>query len=179
METITGEIALKPFRFDNRKLILDLYESAFPAEERRPIDDFCRLVANDTVSLRAIFVNNAFAGFITIWHFPKFYYIEHFALKSEQRGRGIGSQVLKRLKAMLERPVVLEAEPPSLSPEAARRIEFYRRNGFEVISTDYVQPSYGPGLNPVNLYLLATEPLNAGEVASELHKRVYKIEIFD
>ncbi|MDE5811608.1 MAG: GNAT family N-acetyltransferase [Muribaculaceae bacterium] len=175
METATGEITLKPFRSGDCRQILDLYERAFPADERRPIGEFCDLVATDTVSLRAIFVDNLFAGFITMWHFGKFSYIEHFALDPEQRGRGIGSRVLGMLSGLLARPVVLEAEPPSLSPLAARRIEFYHRNGFDIISTDYVQPPYGPGLNPVNLYLLATEPLNADEVASELKKQVYKI----
>ncbi|MDE6854772.1 MAG: GNAT family N-acetyltransferase [Muribaculaceae bacterium] len=157
-----------------------LYLDVFPPEERRPWTDIAAPRLSD--GPRLLFVASGagvgdFAGFVTLWDFGTFVYIEHFAIESSLRGHGTGAQVLALLRDMLARPIVLEAEPVSDdNPMAARRIAFYCRNGFALLDHDYVQPPYQAGLPSVPLRLMSTDAgISPAEVERVLHKRVYGV----
>ncbi len=98
-----------------------------------------------------IFDDNSPVGFISLWSFPEFLYIEHFAIDVNCRSHGYGSLVLQKIKDEYKKPVILEAEIP-LTTEQIKRIVFYDRNGFKVNSFPYIQPSYhgGEGV-PLNI----------------------------
>lgn len=150
-----------------------LYTDSFPPEERRPWDD----IANGNgPELHMVFADGKFAGFVTTWDLGSWTYIEHFAIMPDRRGGGIGAMALSVLKEMNCRPLLLEAEPPcEENPMAARRIEFYRRNGFFLLDYDYIQPPYAPGLTSVPLRLMCTEAATDATAAeTALHTRVYK-----
>lgn len=155
-----------------------LYLDAFPPEERRP---WSTIVAPASqAGPRLMFVSDGgdtFAGFVTLWDFGAFVYIEHFAIDPSIRGRGTGARVLARLADMAGRPLVLEAEPVADdNPMAARRIGFYQRNGFALLGHDYVQPPYQPGLPPVPLRLMSTDAaIDAAAVERTLHSEVYGV----
>ncbi|MDE6278234.1 MAG: GNAT family N-acetyltransferase [Muribaculaceae bacterium] len=154
---------------------ISIYEAAFPPEERRPSgnpvpDDeafrFYNIATRDVAQ----------AGLLTLWSFGTFRYIEHLAVDSNLRGNGIGAAAL----AEVENPVVLEVEPPETSAMAARRVEFYKRQGFRLLEVPYVQPPYSPGLPPVRLCLMLRGRLlvPVSEVIRTLHSRVYGAENF-
>lgn len=151
-----------------------LYTEAFPPEERRP---WSSLAGDGNPELRSIVRDGELAGMISYWHFGTFAYVEHFAIDPSLRGGGTGSEVLTELRRRLGGPVVLEVERPADSnPMAARRIEFYRRNGFHVLSYDYIQPPYAPGLPSVPLLLMSTDQSIApADVAATLHSEVYGV----
>lgn len=151
-----------------------IYTEAFPPEERR---SWSSLAGDGNPELRSIVRDGELAGMISYWNFGTFVYVEHFAIDPSLRGGGTGSEVLAELRRSLGRPVVLEVERPADSnPMAARRIEFYRRNGFHVLSYDYIQPPYAPGLPSVPLLLMSTDPSIApADVAATLHREVYGV----
>lgn len=160
-----------------RRQFAALYESAFPPEERRPTAD--ELALDDkrfTISL--IEHQGKFAGFITVWHFDRFTYIEHFATLPELRGGGIGSQTLATLLASTDKPVVLEVEPPA-GTIAKRRIAFYRRAGFAEMPQPYEQPPYRAGAPAVPLRIMTTSRDTGDdffdEIKRTLYSEVYKI----
>lgn len=155
-----------------------LYLDAFPPEERRPWSSI--VAPASQAGPRLIFVadgGHTFAGFVTLWDFGTFVYIEHFAIAPSIRGRGTGARVLARLADMVGRPFVLEAEPVADdNPMAARRIGFYQRNGFSLLDHDYVQPPYQSGLPSVPLRLMSTDPtIDAAAVERTLHSEVYGV----
>lgn len=153
-----------------------LYLSAFPPEERRPwhqISNPADARGPRMLAVRA--ADGTAAGFITYWEFDSFIYGEHFAIDPSRRSGGIGSEAIRAFASHFAKPVVIEVEPEDApDPMAARRIGFYRRNGFELLDYDYVQPPYAPGLPPVPLRLMATDAaLNAEEAAKIIHRHVY------
>lgn len=125
-----------------------LYEDSFPPEERRPWDALASLP--DNFSVYGITCGGTVTGLITLWRFEgEMVYIEHFAVDPAMRGSGIGKSVLAAVRRMASPlPVILEVEPEGSTPEAARRLGFYRRNGFiDFPEFNYIQPPYSPGLH--------------------------------
>lgn len=153
-----------------------LYGLSFPPSERRP---FGQLLAKDApMRLTGIYLpHGQYAGFLTLWKFDKFDYVEHFAVLPSLRGSGIGAHALRQLTQRTPRPLVVEVERPGDgNPMAARRIEFYKRVGFHILDYDYIQPPYGPGLPSVPLLLMSTgAQMNPSAVAATLHGKVYGI----
>lgn len=148
-----------------------LYESAFPPEERRPTAD--ELALDDkrfTISL--IEHQGRFAGFITVWHFDRFAYIEHFATLPKLRGCGIGSQTLAKLLATTDKPIVLEVEPPT-DALAKRRIAFYRRAGFAEMPQPYEQPPYHADAPAVPLRIMTTSRDTSDDFFDEIKRTLY------
>lgn len=113
-------------------------------------------------------------GFITFWEFPDYTYVEHFAVDAAERGKGIGSAMLKHLTALCGEKILLEVELPTTA-EAQRRILFYKRHGFtERPEVEYMQPPYAPGLEPVPMLLLTRGHVEVNRAALQpIMQRVY------
>lgn len=154
-----------------------LFLSAFPDDERRPEADQRENVSFNPFMhcLLLTDVDDTPLGFLNYWSFDSFSYIEHFAIDPEFRNRGIGGEALSTFLEMQHCPVVVEAELPTASPVALRRIGFYMRNGFVQLSEPYLQPSY-PGRNtePVPMLLL----LYAEEGKKHPSSRQMKMRIY-
>lgn len=160
----------------------ELYLSAFPQEERRPVDQWLHLhQVNTSFHILVIKSGNAFSGILTYWDFNEFIYIEHFATDIALRGRGLGQKALcSFIKGVGNRPIILEVELPQTSL-AKRRIGFYERVGFSIIDKPYKQPPY-PGQNGFfPLLIMSTDPLYANEhysqVISIIYREVYQVAI--
>ncbi|MDR6565407.1 GNAT family N-acetyltransferase [Chitinophaga ginsengisegetis] len=155
--------------------IKNLYEEAFPEEERRPWNQQLSLVASGKLQLLRIVREDAFAGFIFYWNLPAFSFIEHFAIHPAARGGGAGTQVMQLMEAQLN-GIVLEVEPP-VTEQAIRRIKFYERLGYQTFAESYYQPPYYPHYPPLELRLMqkglppaaATFP----DIKNQLYKYVY------
>lgn len=155
----------------------DLYIDAFPPEERRPWEGIVNPASEAGPRLHIISLpDGTAAGFVTVWIFDGFVYVEHLAVAPSARGGGIGAAVLSELVKIYALPIALEVEPPcDENPMAARRIGFYRRCGLDVLDFDYIQPPYSENLPSVPLLLMATEGApEPSIIASTLHKEVYK-----
>lgn len=159
-----------------------LYERSFPAVERRPWESIIRPSAPGCPRLLAVRTEGTgeLLGMATVWHFPGFMYLEHFAINETNRGSGIGTEVLTALKASessSDQPVpwIVEVEPAH-NPDSteARRIAFYERNGFFMLDYPYIQPPYVPGMPEIGMLLMSTDPgIDPAEVAATLHINVY------
>lgn len=162
--------------------VRQIYTTSFPAAEQRP---WSRIVApTDSAGpqLLGIYdtaVSDEPLGLVTLWLFDTFNYIEHFAIDPRRRSGGIGGVTLGLIADTYPHPTVVEVEKPDEGPEAVRRIGFYERNGYAVLSEDYIQPPYSDGLPSVPLTLMMNPgtggaPLpDADHVAHTLHTRVY------
>ena len=151
------------------------YESTFPADERRDQDQFLALLDNPDSFIFAVKNDETHVGYVILWKLEICHYLEHFEVFEEFRNLKLGSQILTELKEKFGK-ILLESEPSHLDEMAERRINFYLRNGFSIISEDYIQPSYGPGKSSMNLFLLSNfEVDDVKEVEEELFKKVYNI----
>lgn len=154
-----------------------LYLASFPPEERRPWQQIARPEdARGPRLLAVVTEQGTEAGFITYWDFDTFIYGEHFAIDPAQRSGGIGSEAIRAFAALHGKPVVIEVEPEDApDPMAPRRIAFYRRNGFELLDYNYMQPPYSEGLPWVPLKLMSTYAgIDAATAAQTIHRCVYR-----
>ena len=93
------------------------------------------------------------AGFLAVWEFESFTYIEHFAVDPVLRNSGTGSAMLQELVRKYQKQICLEVELPE-DELTRRRIGFYERNGFVFNEYPYIQPPISKGKSPVPLRIM-------------------------
>jgi ribosomal protein S18 acetylase RimI-like enzyme len=122
--------------------LFNLYALAFPPTERRSWAGLeYELNYEKRLYAYALLQDDKFVGFINYWLFDRFCYIEHFAVSPNLRGKHIGSEAMEILRSKTNLPIVLEVEMPN-NPNSIRRIKFYERLGYKVLSHNYAQPPY-------------------------------------
>ena len=136
----------------------ELMHESFPTNERR--DDGKQRDATDhTPEFNCYYIStddepDDFLGFITIWHFEDFMYVEHLAISPKHRNRGFGKMILDKIKEVAEsKLIILEVERPD-DEMSRRRIGFYCRCGFHLCEKDYMQPPYREGEDMFPLYIM-------------------------
>ena len=137
-----------------------LYETAFPATERRGAVQHAAALAE--AAFHCLYLADAagFAGLLTYWQWEHLAYVEHLAIVPSRQGRGLGRAAL----AMLDSPVFLEIEPV-VDTATARRLAFYESCGFEKLSNHHVQLAYQIGEPDIALWLLSRPAVDADTVA--------------
>lgn len=128
-------------RFD---LVFSKMIAAFPYEERRDLLDQKECLKNKYFNYFEIFDDETEVGFIALWNFPEFIFIEHIAIDEEKRAGGYGSKAIELLKETCKKPMILESEAPE-TEQQIKRIRFYNRLGFKMNDYAYEQPSYHGG----------------------------------
>ncbi len=157
--------------FDN---FWNLYTTTFPLEERRNIDNQKKLFENPQYNADPVYFNNEWAGFISWWNFKEFIYIEHFAIDSIFRNKGIGESLLKSFTKKYH-TIVLEVEYPE-DELSKRRVGFYERLGFRLLDNEYLQPAYDDTKQPVPLKIMifpGNSNLEFETIRDTLYKKVY------
>jgi GNAT superfamily N-acetyltransferase len=161
---------------DHPHFAKDLFESAFPDEERPPFgelknrnkDKFHFMVATNDDGDEPI-------GILTYWTFDEFIYIEHFAIDEDLRNQGLGKAVFLNFLSQQKQQVVLEVETP-VSEEAEHRIEFYASMGLFSNPQHYVQPPYRKGGQEVEMIIMSKYELDDDEfceIRNLLYREVY------
>ncbi len=96
------------------------------------------------------------------------------------RGVGIGGRLLDELIATVNKPIVLEVEPPE-DALTCRRVGFYQRHGFLFTDYPYIQPPMEPGKPTVPLKLMIAggemDETQYETVKSTLYARVYNYSV--
>ena len=125
----------------NLEEIKQLYQDAFPFEERVPFYIMV-LVGNDRgVEFLSIYDDDIWLGFIHTLVGDELSYIFYVAIENSLRQSGYGSRILKEYKKMHPR-LSLAIEPIEESDnirQRKRRLEFYKNNGFEILDTKVVE----------------------------------------
>lgn len=161
----------------------NLMEKSFPVDEHRPYEEQKELFQKEIYKVYGFYLESdikekLLQGFLATWNLGEFLFIEHFAVDSSLRNRGIGSKMLHELSKTKKVRLCLEVEPPE-SELTKRRIAFYERNGFFYHDFSYVQPALSKGQNAISLKLMTTGGnLNQTEferVRDLLYNRVYEI----
>lgn len=130
-----------PITEERFNLVYEKMTTAFPYEERRDLSDQKECLNNKFFNFFEIFDNETDVGFITLWVFSEFVFVEHLAIDEEKRAGGYGSKTIELVKETYKKPIILEAEAPE-TEQQIKRIRFYDRLGFKINSYDYEQPSY-------------------------------------
>ncbi len=141
---------------ENRHLYDDaiaLYESAFPAEERRDSAEQSRVMEKEAYHFDLIMQDGEFLGVMLYWETDSFVFLEHFTTRPAVRGKGIGAAALALLCGK-GKTVILEIEDP-VDEMTCRRLDFYERNGFTMTSHHHIQAKYRVGDEDLMLRILS------------------------
>ncbi len=132
------------FREFNDDEILPWYKNelltSFALQECKPLEDIISSMKAGCYELWGLFDNDIMLGYAALWTDPSFplVLIDYLGVSAKYRNGGLGSEILRLLKAQ-GRPIVLESEeeiPDDDAEENAlrkRRIGFYIRNGFKPV----------------------------------------------
>lgn len=125
---------LKAMTEDTKDYLKDLYEEAFPIEERRPFSLLEQEVEQGFMELLVIEVDGVPSGLVFTSFQGELALLEFLAIDEKKRGQGLGSQVLSLLKDRYkEKRFFLEIETPMIDNNTDiryRREQFYIQNGF-------------------------------------------------
>lgn len=160
--------------------VFSLLEQSFPTDEYRGYTGQRSLLSEPayTIYVCPDESDADIRGFVTVWQFDDFAFVEHLAVDPSCRGLGLGSVILHELADLLACQIVLEVEPPD-TEIAARRIEFYRRNGFYTNDYPYIQPAYSAERHALPLILMTSaEPISQTRfesVRDALYRTVYHV----
>ena len=127
---------------NNPEEIKQLYLDAFPFEERIPFYIMV-LVGNDKgVEFLSIYDDDTWLGFIHTLVGDELSYIFYFAIDNRLRRSGYGSKILHEYKKIHPR-LSLAIEPIEENSDnikqRRKRLEFYKKNGFETLDTKVVE----------------------------------------
>lgn len=154
--------------------IYRIMQASFSDDEYRPYDE--QLALFEEPEYRIYYMP---AGFLAVWEFESFIYIEHFAVDPALRNSGTGSAMLQELIKQYQKPICLEVELPE-DELTRRRIGFYERNGFVFNEYPYIQPPISKGKSPVPLRIMTYRSEITREEFQKmkeiLYRRVYKCE---
>ncbi|MBR5254687.1 MAG: GNAT family N-acetyltransferase [Bacteroidales bacterium] len=155
----------------------NIYEKCFPIEERRDFSKLIEIYNNDLLELNLIYKNNEFVGILNYWQFPKFLYIEHFAIDFQSRNQKIASNILAQLNQD-NQLIILEVELP-IDEISKKRIQFYERAGFLVLPYEYSQPAYRKGEKELPMHIMTNakrqiKEYEYQEIISTIRKKVYE-----
>lgn len=112
-------------------------KEAFTENERKPFQDIVKLIEQRKYEVWGMFEANNLLGYASLWKAKEIPLIllDYLGVSVKLRNNGIGADILKQLKD-LGIPIVTESELPvrgdldSENSIRARRINFYKRNGF-------------------------------------------------
>lgn len=133
--------------------VRELYINSFPAHERREFYELVNQLSKPNFRIFRVAHISVIVGFISVWDFIDFTFVEHFAVSPKHRGLGLGTQVMNTLIGREEKPIVLEVEPPN-DFVSKKRVKFYSKFGFVILPQVYIQPSYSSNKPAVEMRLM-------------------------
>ncbi len=176
-----GGYSLRRLELKDFEQLYALIEKSFPEDEYRIKEEQEALFFRKEYKAYGLVDENSqeIQAFISLWQFEAFAFIEHFAVNPACRNGGMGSSVLQEVLKKQEGMVCLEVELPE-NELAARRIRFYRRNGFYLNEFPYIQPPISKGRNSIPLRIMTWDkPVSADRfqaIKSTLYQKVYGVQ---
>lgn len=136
-----------------------VYSTSFPIFEQRTYEQQQDAFADNRYRLDAYTsAEGELIGFISYWTFPKYVYVEHFAISPQHRGMGKGTIILRQFIANVKatrRVVILEIDPPVDAVSISRQ-HFYERQGMTLNIFDHHHPPYRDGFNAHALRIMSS-----------------------
>lgn len=149
-----NQIRLKSISDNHFYKAWELYEDAFPIEERRLLNGQTHVMKKSNYHFDIMIDKNKLIGFLLWWDFETLRYIDHFATCIKQRNMGFGKQILENFMGTNDKPILLEVELPN-STMNQRRMKFYKRIGFKLNQHHYEIPPLIEGCKPLQLLLMS------------------------
>lgn len=133
-----------------------LYERSFPVYEKRTEIHQIAALKDERYYLLCFLEQDQLIGFFGYWEFADYIYIEHYAINTDIRGKGYGTQLLKQLLSETDKTVILEIDPV-IDEISQKRLRFYQNLGFVENSYTHEHPAYQAQFEPHSLKVLSSD----------------------
>lgn len=153
--------------------VFEIMESSFPTDEIRTFSEQKELLKRKNYRIFVFKEDEKIIGFIAIYLFKEFVFVEHLAVDKNYRGKQIGTALLKSVGKKEDEVVCLEVELPTTAL-SERRIEFYKRNGFFLNEYEYFQPSISQGKKKIPLLIMSKNRLLKKEEFENIKDKLYE-----
>ncbi len=161
---------------DDFEEVYEIMKEAFPKDEHRKKENQRKLLEKQEYKLIGVRKENVVVAFIAFWDLKNFIFIEHFAVKEQYRNRKLGGNLLKAFLEIKDKDIILETELPE-DDLKIRRINFYKKHGFNMNKYEYIQPSYEKEQKSLELKIMSYPRLIEKETfINELYEHVYNID---
>jgi len=160
---------------DLEKFNIDLLQKSFPKEEYRDLNVLKQYIQNKSIFYpKTILLDKKPIGIFHYWQLEEYFYIEHFAISSEHRNKGLGEACLSHIQQTIlnNKTIVLEVEIPN-SKIAIRRINFYKRLGFHLMDFEYYQPPYKKDYNQIEMKLMINKQIDKIHILNKIRNLMY------
>lgn len=171
-------IRIKRTESDEYNYIESLLVDSFPTDEYRELGEQRKNTREkENFELLYAATDDGPIGFVSLWNFDNFSYIEHLAIHPQKRNMGYGQMIMQNIKER-KNYVVLETELPD-DDIKKRRISFYEHLGFKIYDNEYIQPAYKSGSNEIKMNLMywgaKDTKLPFEDVKNKIHTYIYNV----
>ncbi|KLI55132.1 MULTISPECIES: GNAT family N-acetyltransferase [Brachyspira] len=161
---------------ENRDFYKQLYDDAFPPEERWNFDMTLENKDNHNYKFYAILDDDVPIGLTMLWDLDDFNYGEYLAIDKNLRGKKYGSEVLtKILEILSNKLIVIEVEPYDLNEIAQKRIEWYKRFGLILADHEYDMPCINENqeISTIKMKIMTSRKIQDKEEHDNITKIIY------
>ncbi len=165
------------FEIQNTQQIVTIYNEYmtldFPKDELKPLSHILSMVEDGTCTFYALRADKEVLSYFSVCGNGNGILVDYLAVNKKYRGQGIGTKTLDFLKETAQNQyIIIECEQPEKATDNAdkvqrqRRIDFYRRSGFEL--TEVNSKLFGVD------YTILTYPTDLSkERVKELYSLIY------
>lgn len=154
------------------------YEVSFPYYEKRLKSDQIKALKDNRYMIYAISDQEKYIGFISIWVFHNYCFIEHFAIEPSERGKSYGKEIIRKLQQLYtEKVIILEIDPPN-DDISMRRLAFYENLGFKLSDVFHLNLPYRRDGVGHRLFIM-TYPNKISTLEYEIFNRFLNNEIIE
>lgn len=153
----------------------------FPSKEIKDYDYMKETFINGSYRVLTLREDDKLTGILSYYQELEFAFIDYFAIDGNQKGKGLGSEMLNYFFNLVNKQVILEVEYPE-NEQSCRRIAFYERNGLVLNDQyDYYVPPVRNLKKPLYFHLMsyprAMEAAEFNRYYPQILKLIYGIEL--
>ena len=162
------------------KKIFKIMNESFQNNEMRTYESQRKLLKNENYRMYTEYDDNdGVIGFLAYWSLKSCIFFEHLAISKNQRGKGIGTKIILKHIKNAEKPVFLEVHPP-VTALAKRRINLYKRLGFNLNHFYYEQPALRENESSQQLMIMSypksISETDFNKYKNEIYNNVYNVK---
>lgn len=166
---------MEKIRIEQFDEVYHLFQKSFIPAELRPYQQMKELFEKDMFTIYAQYEKDALLGAMIVWELKSCIYLENFAVDSQMRGKGLGSQFLKEFCYLYkDNFLFLEVEEPH-DEISKRRIQFYEKWKFVLNPYHYLQPTFRGQDQPVSLTMMTYPHIMSEEQYKKVKKEIFEV----
>lgn len=151
----------------------EIMKDAFDHSERRTYEKQKELFRDEKYHVIGYTEDGKVNAFLAWWEFDEFIFIEHFAVRKELRGKGLGTSLFKKITDDFLKYIILEVKHPS-DEEGKDQINFYKKLGMMLNPFEYVQPAVNSNTPELDLMLMSYGKRLSSSAFNYIKETLYK-----